>query len=79
LEDGMAKGEADGGRQHGGGSVAEVTHSLKGVEFPAKKSDLLDQARKNHAERAVLDLIEAMPDQEYGTMADVMKGYGKAH
>jgi hypothetical protein len=75
----MAKGETGGRGKHEGGSVADVTHSLKGVEFPAKKSDLLDQARKNHAERAVLELIEAMPDQDYGTMADVMKGFGKAH
>jgi hypothetical protein len=75
----MAKSEADGRGKHDGGSVANVTHSLKGIEFPARKSDLLDQAKKNHAERAVLDLIEAMPDQDYATMADVMKGYGKAH
>jgi hypothetical protein len=27
-----------------GGSVANVTHALKGIEFPARKSDLLDRA-----------------------------------
>lgn len=73
----MAKGETGSRGKHEGGSVADVTHSLKGIEFPAKKSDLLDQAKKNHAERAVLERIEAMPDQDYGTMADVMKGFGK--
>jgi hypothetical protein len=62
-----------------GGSVASVTHSLKGIGFPAKKADLLERAKKNHAERAVLDAIGGMPDQDYRTMADVMKGFGKAH
>jgi hypothetical protein len=44
-----------------------------------RKSDLLDRAKKNHAERAVLDIIGAMPDQDYWAMAGVMKGLGKAH
>jgi hypothetical protein len=56
-----------------------VTHALKGIAFPARKSDLLDRAKKNNAERAVLDIVGAMPDQDYRTMADVMKGFGKAH
>ncbi|HJU15361.1 MAG TPA: DUF2795 domain-containing protein [Stellaceae bacterium] len=74
----MATGASNRREKHDRGPVASVTHSLKGIDLPARKSDLLDQARKNHAERAVLDLIEAMPDQDYGTMAEVMKGFGKA-
>jgi hypothetical protein len=54
-----------------------VTHALKGIDFPARKSDLLNRAKQNHAERAVLDVVGAMPDQDYRTMADVMKGFGK--
>jgi len=27
----------------------------------------------------VLDIVGAMPDQGYRTMAEVMKGFGKAH
>jgi uncharacterized protein DUF2795 len=56
-----------------------VTHALKGIDFPARKSDLLNRAKQNHAERAVLDVVGAMPDQDYRTMADVMKGFGKTH
>jgi Protein of unknown function (DUF2795) len=63
----LAKGGASDARaKRSGGSVATVTHALKGIGFPARKSDLLDRARKNHAERAVLDIIGAMPDQDYG-------------
>ena len=36
------------------------------------------QARNNGADRAVLEVIEAMPDADYESMADVMKGYGEA-
>jgi len=76
----MAKGRASSTRRMGSvESVANVTHSLKGIGFPARKADLLDRAKKNHAERAVLDIVKLMPDQDYRTMADVMKGFGKAH
>lgn len=63
----------------GGHSPANVTHFLKGIDFPAKRADLLRHARQNNAEQEVLQEIEQMPDQEYGSMADVMKGFGKNH
>lgn len=63
----------------GGHSPANVTHFLKGIEFPAKRDDLLRHARQNHADKDVLDEIQSMPEQEYGSMADVMKGFGKRH
>lgn len=63
----------------GGHSPANVTHFLKGIDFPAKRDDLLRHAKRNHAEQEVLDEIQAMPEQEYGSMADVMKGFGKRH
>jgi uncharacterized protein DUF2795 len=36
-------------------------HHLKGVDFPAKRQDLLNLAKKNHANQEVLDVIEKMP------------------
>jgi Protein of unknown function (DUF2795) len=76
----MAKGVASNARgKRKGGSVASVAHALKGIGFPARKLDLLDRAKKNDADRGVLDIVGAMPDQDYRTMADVMKGFGKAH
>lgn len=61
----------------GGQSPANVTHHLKGIEFPAGKEDLVEQAEENGADQEVLDVIRQMPDQDYGSMADVMKGYGE--
>lgn len=63
----------------GGGSPANVAQYLKGIDFPAGRDDLLRQAKKNHAEKAVLDQLNQMPDEQYESMADVMKGYGKLH
>jgi hypothetical protein len=54
-----------------------VSHYLKGVDYPAKRDDLMQQAKKNGAESEVLNVIKQLPDQEYGNMADVMKGYGE--
>lgn len=63
----------------GGGeqSPVNVTHLLKGVEFPAEKPDLIQRAKDNGAPPEVMDKIEAMPDQSHGSMADAMKGFGR--
>lgn len=61
----------------GGHSPANVTHSLKGLDFPARKQDLIRHAKSNGAEGAVIEVIEKMPDDEYRSMADVMKGVGR--
>lgn len=56
-------------------SPAQMVKFLEGVDLPASRQDLLRHVREKA--RAVLDVIEAMPDQEYRTMADVMKGIGQ--
>ncbi|MEC9483288.1 MAG: DUF2795 domain-containing protein [Halomonas sp.] len=62
----------------GGHSPANVTHHLKGIDFPASKGDLEKHAKQNGADEDVLEVIRNMPDEEYGSMADVMKGVGEA-
>ena len=61
----------------GGHSPSNILHHLKGVDFPADKNGLLEQAQKNNAENDILDILRQMPDGEYHTMADVLKGVGK--
>lgn len=61
----------------GGKSPANITHHLKGTDFPATRADLEENAKQNGAEDDVLDVIRQMPDQEYGSMADVTKGVGE--
>lgn len=66
-------------RGMGGSSPSNVAHYLKGTDFPAGKNQLIDRARNNGAEQDVVETIEKMPDTQYESMADVMKGYGEVH
>jgi hypothetical protein len=63
----------------GGHSPANVTYHLKGIDFPASKQNLLQQAEDNGADSDVLEVIETMPDSGYESMADVMKAYSEAN
>ncbi len=67
----MSKGPA-------GQSPIDVTKHLKGIDFPAEKSDLAEHAKKNGAPPEIMEAIEAMPEQTYETVADVMKGFKQA-
>lgn len=57
----------------GGQSPVNITRHLKGIDFPAHKKDLIDHATGN---KAVLDILQQMPEREYASMADVMKSVG---
>ena len=61
-----------------GQSPIDVTHHLKGIHFPAEKQDLVEQAKKNGAPSEIMEAIEAMPEETYKTVADVMKGLKQA-
>lgn len=61
----------------GGESPANVTTFLKGIDYPARKEQLVKHAQQNGAESSVIDVLQNRPDQEYDNMADVMKGYGE--
>ncbi|HTH16114.1 MAG TPA: DUF2795 domain-containing protein [Magnetospirillum sp.] len=61
----------------GGHSPSNILHHLKGVDFPADKQDLIQQAQKNNAEGDIIDIIKQLPDGQYQSMADVLKGVGK--
>ncbi|MCR6633241.1 MAG: DUF2795 domain-containing protein [Magnetospirillum sp.] len=61
----------------GGHSPSNILHHLKGVDFPTDKKSLLEQAQRNNAEGDILDIIKQLPDGQYQSMADVLKGVGK--
>lgn len=61
----------------GGHSPSNILHHLKGIDFPANKDGLVERAKKNDADQDILDVIRQLPDTEYQSMADVLKGVGK--
>lgn len=50
---------------------------LKGVDYPARKQDLLKRAKQEGADENVVATIERLPDEEFETPADVSKAFGK--
>ncbi len=52
----------------------DVQKALKGASYPADKASLLDTAKGNGADDEVLDALERLPEQEYGSPAEVSKG-----
>jgi hypothetical protein len=54
----------------------DIQKALKGISYPADKQTLLDTARANGADESVLAALEALPEQEYASPADVSKGVG---
>lgn len=55
----------------------EVEKSLKGIDFPAKRQDLLNHAKQRGADQEVLETIENLPEEDYNTAADVTKAIGE--
>jgi hypothetical protein len=61
----------------GGQSPANVQTYLKGIDYPAKKDDLIRKARDNGAPDEVMDILQQLQEEEYGGPQDVMKAYGQ--
>ena len=59
-----------------GQSSTNVEKYLKGVDFPAKKQDLVEQAKKNGAPQEVQQEIQRLPNQEFQGPQEVVKAYG---
>lgn len=64
-------------RGMGGQSPSNITHHLQGIDFPAKKQDLIKHAQGKNADREVVEALEDLPEEEFNSMADVMKAFGE--
>ena len=54
----------------------QIQKYLKGINYPASKSDLLENAEREGADQDVQSTLEQLPDQEYENPADVSKALG---
>jgi hypothetical protein len=60
-------------------SPVNVTCALRGVDFPASKTMLVEQARNRGAGQDVLEALDSFPhDKEFKSMAEVIKVYEEA-
>ena len=55
----------------------QIQKFLKGMEYPAKKKDLIKHAEENKADQKVMEVLQAMAEEEFQTPADVSKAVGQ--
>ena len=80
LEDPAPAGEGESRMDRpGGGSMANVTHHLKGIDFPATREELLEYAHDQDAPDAVIKQLEKIGTAgQLENMAEVMEAIGEA-
>jgi hypothetical protein len=52
----------------------EVQKALKGVDYPAKRDDILAAAKKNGADEGIMSALEHLSGDSFETPADVQGG-----
>jgi hypothetical protein len=55
----------------------QVEKFLKGVDYPAKKEDLIKHAQQQGADQQVLEVLNQLPDQTFGGPVGVSKAIGE--
>ncbi len=56
----------------------QIQKHLKGVDYPASKQDLIQQAQRQGADEKVISLLEQLPeDEEYENPTDLNKAIGE--
>jgi len=67
----------------GGFGPANVMKHLKGIHFPAAKTDILKVAESNKDRpgmpdpQKVKEILEKLPEKDYLSVAEIMKEIGK--
>ncbi len=56
---------------------AEVERYLKGVNYPAKKQDLIKHAQQQGANQDVIEVLKEMRDQNFNSPVEVNKAVGE--
>jgi Protein of unknown function (DUF2795) len=65
-------------RELGGSAPAVVAEWLEQVDFPARKEDLIEHARRYQADKDVMNVLDRLPQGEYSSIADLRRAVGKA-
>jgi hypothetical protein len=62
----------------GGHGPANVMKHLGGIDFPANKQEILEQAKRGEGPdtKEVVEFLEKIPDREYGGPQEIMKEFG---
>lgn len=55
-------------------SSYKISHYLEGVDYPARKQDLIKQAKKNKAPKEVLSALDHLPNVHFGNIDALWEG-----
>lgn len=58
-------------------TAADVEHAIRGIDFPADRNDLVNQAQSNKADSDVIDILKNLPGNQFKSPIDVSKAFGK--
>ncbi|HQG32601.1 MAG TPA: DUF2795 domain-containing protein [Deltaproteobacteria bacterium] len=58
-------------------STAEVLEAIKGIDLPKSKSEIIKYAQSRNASKAVMDILNKMPDQKFRSAADIVHAVGE--
>lgn len=58
-------------------STAQVLEYLHGIDLPKSKADLVRYAQSKNAPKDVIDLLNRLPDQQFGNAADITHAIGQ--
>jgi hypothetical protein len=64
-------------RSVGGETPVRVQKYLKGIDYPAKKEDLIATAKSNKAPEEIVNILQRLPGDGYDGPDDVMRAYGQ--
>lgn len=66
-------------RAVGGRGPANIMKHMKGIHFPATKSEIVDIAKKAQGVDTdmVVEVLGKLPDQEYSSLPEILKQVGK--
>jgi len=56
-------------------SAADLEHAVVGVDYPADRRSLKQQAKQNEADEKTLDVIDTLPDREFRDAADLATAF----
>ena len=55
----------------------QLQKALKGVNYPADKKALLEEAKRNGGDQNIVDTLGRLPDRKYEKPSDVSKAMGE--
>jgi len=60
-------------------SMADVEHSLKGIDFPKSKNEIVSYAQSKNASNDIVSGLQELPDRTYNNAADVAQEFKGKH